>query len=175
MKKNIIDKAKKFAITSHKDQKYCIHPYHKHLADVYNILLEFEVQNINLLAASWLHDIIEDTDVTYYELKLHFGKSIADLVYSVTDEPGRNRKERHEKTYPKIAIWSSAKILKSADRLANVRYSYKIGGNKLKMYKSEHDTFVCLTKVKFALTKKDKDKIDIATLNILKEIEEILK
>jgi (p)ppGpp synthase/HD superfamily hydrolase len=54
---------------------------------------------------------------------------------------GRNRKERHEKTYPKTAKNPKAVILKLADRIANVTFSVRSGEDKLRMYKKEHESF----------------------------------
>lgn len=44
-----------------------------------------------------------------------------EIVYSVTDELGANRKERKQKTLPKTAKDKKGVILKLADRIANAR------------------------------------------------------
>ncbi len=52
----------------------------------------------------------------------------------MTDELGRNRKERKEKTLPKIAALYDAIVVKLADRIANMRNSTKKGHKMSKMY-----------------------------------------
>ena len=36
------------------------------------------------IVAGLLHDVIEDTEITYEEIEIEFGKEIADLVEGVT-------------------------------------------------------------------------------------------
>jgi len=60
------------------------------------------------------------------------------LTWSVTNEEGKNRSERHAKTYPKVAATPFATLLKLADRVANVEASLTVGGRLLGMYQKEH-------------------------------------
>lgn len=83
---------------------------------------------------------IEDTNRSYGDVKKRFGEEVAELVYAVTSELGRNRKERNEKTYPKIRNNARATMLKLADRIANVEYGMASGG-KNDMYSSEFASF----------------------------------
>jgi (p)ppGpp synthase/HD superfamily hydrolase len=115
--------------------------YVKHLSDVYVALYDYGVRDINILAASWLHDIIEMTKINYSILKNEFNKDIAELVYCVTDELGRNRKERHEKTFPKLQQNSDAIILKQADLVSNVQFSFISEDPRFNMYKKEYPKF----------------------------------
>jgi len=139
--KTLIDKAREFAIKAHGNQTYGTgEPYIVHLEAVANVLFEFGFDDVDLVASALLHDTIEDTTVNYSDIKNEFNGVIAELVYAVSDELGRNRKERHDKTYPKIAQSPRAIILKLADRIANVRASV-ISGDKLDMYKKEYADF----------------------------------
>ena len=56
-----------------------------------------------MTSAGYLHDTIEDTDTSYRDLFDRFGEEVAELVYAVTSELGRNRAERNRKTCAKIA------------------------------------------------------------------------
>ena len=86
--------------------------------------------------AAYLHDILEDTGLSYNDVKRHFGIEVAEMVYCVTDELGRNRKEKKEKTLPKTASNKDAIILKLADRIANIEH-----GGKIDMYAKEYQEF----------------------------------
>jgi len=89
-----------------------------------------------------LHDVLEDSDLSYNDIKNAFGIEIAKIVYAVTDELGRNRKERKEKTYPKIRNNWKATVVKICDRIANIRHSIETNSRFKEMYKKEHDEFV---------------------------------
>ena len=89
-----------------------------------------------LVISAWLHDVLEDTDATKEELAFQFGEEVAELVWLVTNEPGKNRKERHLATYPKIRSSFFAVFIKLMDRLANLEADGKAG-----MYIKEHGSF----------------------------------
>lgn len=133
--------AREFAILAHGDQLYGGHPYVQHLHDVYCTLLRFGIFTGPLLEAAWLHDVLEDTEVTETELRARFTDEIAALVVAVTNEPG-GRAERAAKTYAKIrAAGPGAVWLKLADRIANVEHSIVNGTRHLKMYQEEFPAF----------------------------------
>lgn len=78
------------------------------------------------IAASILHDTVEDTPVTHESLEKHFGKEIATLVEGVT-KLGHYKyqgRERHIESLRKLLIASSEDvrviIIKLADRLHNI-------------------------------------------------------
>ena len=137
---NTIEKAREFAARCHGVQLYGKVPYIKHLEDVYRIAKSITT-NENIHIAAFLHDVIEDTKCTYQDVVAKFGKEVAELVYAVTDEIGRNRVERKEKTYPKIAESADAITLKICDRLANFEAAHDNNYNKYEMYSEEHFEF----------------------------------
>ena len=137
------EKAKSFAIKAHGDQKYGEQPYIVHLEAVVAHLHDYGEQAVVM---GYLHDVIEDTAAVYAQLSSEFGAFIADGVAILTDEPGRNRKERKTLTYAKMARVSGelelALVVKAADRLANVQACIANGkADLLKMYKREHSAF----------------------------------
>lgn len=140
---DILSIATALAAHYHAAQKYGSEPYTAHLQDVVNVLREFKHNDEELLAAAWLHDILEDTYCRM--LDLYIAKvppyTVA-LVDAVTDRPGKNRAERHVITYPRIARIPDAVTLKLADRLANVRVSVEKRPDLLKMYAREHLEFI---------------------------------
>jgi (p)ppGpp synthase/HD superfamily hydrolase len=133
--------ARLLAKEAHKDQEWGSKPYWIHLRTVYDVLRRYEVEAYDLFLAAWLHDSLEDTDVTEEQIEEHFGPEVLSLVKAVTDEPGKNRKERHEKTYKKIAGNSKATVLKLADRITNVEESWATQDRRLFMYQKEYRGF----------------------------------
>lgn len=128
--------ARMVSIQAHGNQTYdTVFPYHKHLDDVVDILKRFGFSGVYIIAG-YLHDIIEDTALSYNKVKKYFGFEAAEMVYCVTDELGRDRKEKHAKTLPKTASNPKAIILKLADRIANIEH-----GGKVDMYVEEYEEF----------------------------------
>jgi len=85
---NIIDKARAFAIAAHSAtgqvRKYTNDPYWTHPQEVASIVSSVP-HTEEMIAAAWLHDVVEDTKVTIETIRLEFGDTIADLVSWLTD------------------------------------------------------------------------------------------
>lgn len=134
-------KAKEFAIKAHGNQQYGDRPYSYHLESVVQIAKNLDLEN-DIILGCWLHDTIEDCNVSYQDIKREFGRDVAEIVFDVTDELGRNRKERKVKTYPKIKANEKALCVKLCDRIANLNQT--ISDQKfdlLSMYFKEHTEF----------------------------------
>lgn len=131
-----IKRAKVFAEVRHEGMRYGTLPYIAHLEDVYRIAKRFELPE-DYLVASWLHDVLEDTDTSYDELCSLFGRKVADLVESVTGR-GNNRKARKADTLEKLRKNPDGAVLKLIDRLSNVKAAAKTGRTDLlEMYRKE--------------------------------------
>lgn len=138
-----LNKIKVFAAIAHKGQSYGDEPYLYHLMYVVSVLERFGFDDDHLLAVAWLHDVVEDTDVTLEEVKELSDGRISALVGLVTDKEGDNRRERHEKTYPHIGDDPEATVVKLADRIANVENCILNGKDELAlMYLNEHARFL---------------------------------
>jgi len=136
-----IKKAFLIAERGHFGQTYDnIYPYMYHIKRTYEIacLLGYD-ESIQI--ACILHDIIEQGNLSYNDVKDTFGLEIAEIVYAVTDELGRNRRERHAKTHPKIRENWKAVATKICDRIANVEHGIETNSPQLKMYQKEHNDF----------------------------------
>lgn len=134
--------AKRLAELAHHRQRYGTHPYTHHLKQVDTTLCNFGFKDdMDLRIAAWLHDIIEDTGMSYDQIKLGFGEVIADIVYAVTNEMGRNRKERYSKTFIKIKSNKKALILKLADRIVNITMAFGTNSRYIQMYRKEAPDF----------------------------------
>jgi (p)ppGpp synthase/HD superfamily hydrolase len=142
----ISTKARDFAEKAHREvnQLYGTQPYVVHLDAAESVggrfahLLPLEKEVFYIVrSAIYLHDIMEDCRVTYNDLKTEFGVRIADIVYAVTNEKGKTRKERaNAKYYQGIRDTEFAVFVKLCDRIANVE-----AGGKLDMYRKEQKEF----------------------------------
>lgn len=147
--------------TNHMYDKYL--PYEFHLRMVHNVGQQFKhllgdeeystggvvinpmtqvsTRNACMLAC-WGHDLIEDTRVSYNDVKEHLGQEAADIIYALTNEKGKNRKERaNDKYYEGIRNTKGAVFVKLCDRIANVQYSKMTGSRMFEMYKKENPEF----------------------------------
>jgi hypothetical protein len=123
---NLVEKAKKFATTEHKridhQRKYTNQPYTSHLAAVAKTVASV-TDDEEMIAAAWLHDVVEDTPATIYDIEKAFGSGVAGLVDSLTDisKPGDgNRQVRKAIDRKHTARASSrAKTIKLADLIDN--------------------------------------------------------
>ena len=96
-----------------------------------------------LRLACWGHDLIEDTRTSYNDVKEVLGQEVADVVYAVTNEKGKTRKERaNDKYYEGIRNTPGAVFVKLCDRIANVQYSKMTGSRMFEMYKKENIDFM---------------------------------
>ncbi|QQY78756.1 GTP pyrophosphokinase [Keratinibaculum paraultunense] len=123
-----IIKAYNFAEAAHEGQfrnsgeKFIIHPY-----NVAIILTELNMDTDTIVAVL-LHDVLEDTDVTYDTLVQEFGQEVADLVEGVTKLKKLQYKTKQENQAENLRkmVLAMAKdirviIIKLADRLHNMR------------------------------------------------------
>lgn len=138
-------KAVELAMMAHGRQKYGPLEYAYHLRCVENVIRRFFKSDKPyvwaLRTAAWLHDIVEDTDITLEVVRASFGEYVADMVYGVTDEPGKNRKERKAATLSKTAAKEMRVILKLADRIANTEEGLAWDNSLIDMYRKEYPSF----------------------------------
>lgn len=134
------ERALMVADKAHANQTYDIYPYGYHIRQVVKIAEELGYDE-SIIVACALHDTLEDTDLSYNDIKKAFGEEVAEIVYCVTDELGRNRRERKINTYPKIKANWKAVVVKICDRIANVNQSIMYNKQLFDMYKKEHKDF----------------------------------
>lgn len=125
---DIVDKAYQFAEVAHRNQlrnsgeDYIFHPL-----EVAQILVELEMDEATI-AASLLHDVVEDTSYTLADIEKEFGSEIALLVDGVT-KLGRieykSKMEQQVENLRKMFLAMAKDIrvilIKLADRLHNMR------------------------------------------------------
>ena len=75
----------------------------------------------NLIAAAYLHDVIEDSEETRETLALTFGEDVADLVAQLSDPPGLSEQDRRQAQIDHAPQLSDrAKLIKIADKVSNL-------------------------------------------------------
>lgn len=93
------------------------------------------------------HDSIEDARLSYNDVKsmmgdVYLGKMVADVVYCLTDEKGKNRSERKsDKFYEELKANKVAVFVKLSDIAANTLFSKLTGNHMYKKYKAEFPHF----------------------------------
>jgi (p)ppGpp synthase/HD superfamily hydrolase len=131
---NLIQKAREFAKKQHGNKKrkcnedkfYYMHPY-----AVARQLQKFGhyKDKKNIIAAAYLHDVIEETGIGYKELKTLFNVQVADLVKELTSDAAKYKDANENKGYlakgkyltNKLNNMSeNARVIKLADREDNV-------------------------------------------------------
>lgn len=143
-----LNTARLFALEQHEKigQLYGNSPYQFHLKDVYQeaennfLYLPKTEDYYAIYKACWGHDLLEDC-CNYNDILPIFGLEASEIIYAVTNELGRNRRERAEKTYPKIRENEGAIFVKLCDRLANTKYSLWSKGSMFAKYQAEFPLF----------------------------------
>lgn len=121
-----------YAAAAHNAQTYGAVPYVRHLTEVRNVVSHYPGCPVSARRAAWLHDTVEDTDVSSEDLRDCFGADVQQMVEYCTNEPGSGRDDVVQKTLfkqcsrnatldPAVARW--ARAIKAADRLCNVTRS----------------------------------------------------
>lgn len=147
---NSLETIMNYAINCHEstNHRYDGKSYYLHLKMVVDVASEHielisKGARTEVLAACWCHDVIEDCRQTYNDVKEIAGGQVAEMVYAVTNEKGRSRKERaNTKYYEGIKLTPFATFIKLCDRIANVRYSKEKNSRMFDMYMKENDEFL---------------------------------
>ena len=125
---NTVERAKVFATAAHaavgQTRKYTGEPYVVHPIEVASI-----VKNAGgteaMVAAALLHDVLEDTGVTFDLLVDQFGSEVAELVLWLTDvsrpEDGNRSTRKALDRQHSAAAPADAQTVKVADLISNTR------------------------------------------------------
>lgn len=118
------DKAYKFAEYVHRDQKrkWTNEPYFHHLLEVAKMVRETGCSQ-EAIAAAYLHDSVEDCEVSVDLIDRLFGKVVADKVYLLTEQrpAGMNRSARKKYYAEQLKDADpETQTIKLADMISNV-------------------------------------------------------
>ena len=144
---NLIIMAANLARNAHDGQtrKHSGDPYYFHVARVAGRVATHQHATEAMVAAAYLHDVLEDTDMSIGEMTNRMGSEVTLLVLQLTNPskcmqgPGHKRPEKKSVDRIHLAKMSiEAKIIKFIDRIDNLR---ELGGTeKYKdMYKMESE------------------------------------
>jgi len=118
-------KAIQFATAAHNKQtrKATGMPYIIHPITVAKILAEEAgIDDIAILQAAVLHDVVEDTKVKLEEIAVQFGGVVARIVAEVTDDKSQSKADRKRAQIEHASrMTREARLVKLADKLQNLR------------------------------------------------------
>ena len=124
---NLILKAASFARCAHADQrrKYNDRPYIQHPARVAGRVAAHPDATEVMVAAAFLHDVVEDTPHTLDEIVAEFGPEVARLVAELTSPSKGMKAPRHERKQLDrdhlSTVSREAKVIKLLDRIDNLQ------------------------------------------------------
>ena len=125
----IVERARVFATAAHaavgQVRKYTFEPYIVHPAEVAGIVDSVEGATFEMVAAAWLHDVVEDTGVTIETIRAEFGDEVADIVGWLTDvsrpEDGNRAVRKAIDRAHTADAPATAQTIKLADLISNTR------------------------------------------------------
>lgn len=173
----IIKRAKDFSIAKHMGQfrKGDGRPYACHPKEVAEIVKKYKGQSKHideLIAASYLHDTVEDTTTTIKELQDEFGVLVASLVEELTSDTKKIAVVGKKKYLAKkmSSMSSYALVIKLADRISNTADIVTMPIKFQKKYLRE--TMFILNKIKSSrkLSATHLKLIDVIERNLIKVI-----
>ena len=119
----MIQKAAEFAAYAHAGalRKGSKLPYIVHPREV-AMIVAMMTEDPEVIAAAYLHDVIEDAGVRYEELEEQFGKRVADLVQEESENKLLTWKERKQATIDRMKhAPEDMKMIAFGDKLSNLR------------------------------------------------------
>jgi (p)ppGpp synthase/HD superfamily hydrolase len=140
----LVERARIFATAAHAAvaqlRKYTNEPYIVHPAEVASIVSTVP-HTPEMLAAAWLHDVVEDTGVTNEIIRAEFGDVVAELVGWLTDvsrpEQGNRAIRKAIDRAHTAGAPAGAQTVKLADLISNTRSIVKQDVAFAKVYLEE--------------------------------------
>jgi hypothetical protein len=137
-------RAREFAVNAHTQighrRKYTGQPYEVHLAGVARLVASVST-DLEMVAAAWLHDAVEDTTATLADVEKEFGAGVGALVEELTDisKPGDGSRTVRKEIDRKHLAGASprAMTIKLADLIDNARDIVKHDPNFARVYLKE--------------------------------------
>ncbi len=135
----MVERARVYATAAHAAvgqlRKYTNEPYIVHPAEVAGIVASVPGATEEMIAAAWLHDVVEDTDVEVTDIWREFGAVVASYVNWLTnpskkEDGNRARRKEIDREFIRNAP-AEVKTIKLADLISNcssiVQHDMKFG------------------------------------------------
>jgi len=148
---NVVEKARVFATAAHaavgQKRKYTGEDYIVHPAEVVDLVMSVP-HTEEMLAAAWLHDVVEDTGVTLAQVRAEFGAEVAELVAWLTDvskpEDGNRAVRKAIDARHSAAAPAEAQTVKLADLISNSKSILVHDPNFAQVYLQEKSLLLTL-------------------------------
>lgn len=164
-------KALTYAFTKHGNKRrisgnvpYIIHPIR--VAMILRAAGFSEFKDSNLIIAALFHDLLEDTDVSFEDLKQEYGNQLA-LIVKELSKPEESKKDDWLNSFGSAS--GEAKIIKIADRIDNLLDMKSTGWSVEKQKEYAKQGLIILEKCGDAnpeLAMKLKETIDQVLMNL---------
>ena len=113
-------------------------PYISHPIRIANALISIGITDEKVIIATILHDVLEDTNMTEFELLNVFDKDVVEIIKLVT----KKKDYSNDEYYNAISKNKYASIVKIADRCHNVSTMYFFNDDKIKNYIEETEKYI---------------------------------
>lgn len=142
---DIIQRAQDLAKEVLEDETY------KHTARIVSGLLIDGYTSGHLIAAAWLHDVVEDTHITNRDIRMQFGDVVSSLIELLTHQKDC---ESYDLYILRVASDQMARVIKVHDIVDNLTRGHdKLSKARWATLKSRYRrALVCLTSQKVAKT-----------------------
>lgn len=140
---DIQEEARMFAVAAHEaigqKRKYTGVPYWTHCAAVADIVaFEAAMPTDEMIAAAWLHDVVEDTQVSGGVITYFFGDTVWNYVAGLTDIEQGNRKDRKRQACIRLGnACPEVQTIKLADLIDNTSSIVQYDPSFAKVYMQE--------------------------------------
>ena len=141
----MIEKAQIFVTAAHaavgQVRKYTFEPYIVHPTEVAGIVASIEGATVEMICAAYLHDTVEDTDVSIEVIRTEFGDEVAEIVSWLTDvskpeDGNRAVRKAIDRAHSAMAP-ATAQTVKLADLISNSRSIVEHDAHFAKTYLEE--------------------------------------
>ena len=130
-KNELVVLAQRFAEAAHHGQQRGLdpYPYIRHPEMVVSVLRHIDGCTPEMLAAAWLHDVVEDAELPEWTIEFLFGKKVTSMVMALTksSDSSLSRAERNAKYNKQLSEAGpevhSIKLADIIDNLADIEES----------------------------------------------------
>jgi (p)ppGpp synthase/HD superfamily hydrolase len=137
----VTERASLFAYVAHNAigqvRKYANDPYWHHCENV-AMTVTIRGGTDEMIAAAWLHDVVEDTKIEIGDIGAFFGDAIESFVWALTDTEKGNRAERKRLSRIRLGnACAEVQTIKLADLIDNTKTIAQYDPEFAKVYMQE--------------------------------------